>query len=58
MQTYVPVSNAYPTMSVPVLLPSTRINSSNALSNQVSTSFVGAAGIILIDTAGRIYTSF
>jgi hypothetical protein len=58
MQTYVPVSNAYPTMSVPVLLPSTRINSSNALGSLVATSFVGAAGIILIDTSGRIQTSF
>jgi len=58
MQTYVPVSTAYPTITVPVLLPTTSMSSTNVLGTRVSTSFVGAAGIILIDTAGRIYTSF
>jgi hypothetical protein len=58
MQTYVPVSTAYPTITIPVLLPTTNISSTNVLGTRVSTSFVGAVGIILIDTAGRIYTSF
>jgi len=57
MQTYVPISTAYPSMSVPVLLPTTTIGAST-LANGVQTSFVGADGIILIGTGGRISTSF
>jgi len=59
MQTYVPVSNAYPSLSVPVLLPTTAINSVGTTFTQgIQTSFVGAAGIILAGGGGRIYTSF
>jgi hypothetical protein len=58
MQTYVPVSTAHPSLSVPLLLPTTTINSSNGLASGVSGGFVGAAGIIISDNRGRIYTSF
>jgi hypothetical protein len=59
MQTFVPVSTAYPSLSAPVLLPSTAVNSAGtAFTQGVQTSFVGAAGIIVVGGGGRIYTSF
>jgi hypothetical protein len=58
MQTYVPVSTLYPSLSAPVLLPTTTITTASALSSGMRSSFVGAAGIIVTGTSGAISTSF
>jgi len=59
LQSYTPVSSAYPNMSVPVLLPTATLSTTtNVIAGSLGAKFVGAVGYIDSDLYGRLYTSF
>lgn len=58
LQSFVAGSNAYPTIGTPIIAPSSRVSSTNALSSYSSCIGVFAIGTMIGDQHGRIYTSF
>lgn len=58
MQSWTPTSTAIPTLSMPIMSPTTFVNSTGALDSNTPCIWVGASGYIVSDSFGRIFTSF
>jgi hypothetical protein len=58
LQVYTGTSSAYPAISPITLTPTAFASSAGAWTTNFAGAFVGAAGYIIADSVGRIYTSF